>query len=176
MDQHTAIEVLFFKYQIAVFFDFAPISEFCNILQNARTGTMVFLFPGRRTPRNPLLSLRLPSRAIPLGCQARILQSKESKKGLKTGDVERGLNSPAGAGWWWGPCRKKVTAILPSEAPLCCPVWLKAVGSEPQPRGQRAFFLAKRSNCGQHGPNAREVFYGVTGPTECQNRCLQDVI
>lgn len=36
---------------------------------------------------------------------------------------------------------KKVTVVLPSEAPFCCPVSLKAVGFEPQPRDKGLFFF-----------------------------------
>lgn len=52
---------------------------------------------------------------------------------------------------------------------------MKAAGSEPQPRDKGLFWLREVIVVWM-GQNRREVFCVVTGPTKCQNGCLQDVI
>lgn len=69
---------------------------------------------------------------------------------------------------------KKVTVVLASEAPFCCPVWLEAAESEPQPR-DKGLFLVKKSDCGQDGPEQEGSVSRGNMASKCQNRCLQDV-
>lgn len=82
--------------------------------------------------------------------------------------MERGLNSLGGI-------LQKESDSCHSEALFCCTVWMKAAGSEPQPRDKGLFWLREVIVVWM-GQNRREVFCVVTGPTKCQNGCLQDVI
>lgn len=126
------------------------------------------VFTGEMIPQEPLLPLHFPGR-LTSELSAGILQSKESKNISNQGTWREAWTA------WEESCIKKVTVVLPSEAPFCCPVWLKAAGSEPQPRDKGLFWLREATVVGM-GQNRREAFYVVTGPTKCHYRCLQDVI
>ena len=93
---------------------------------------------------------------------------RRKQKHFESGDMESGWTA------WEESCIKKVTVVLPSEAPFCCPVWLKAAGSEPQPRDKGLFWL-REVIVVRMGQNGREAFDVVRGLTKCHNQCLQDV-
>ena len=157
--QFCCYRMLFCKYQIAIFFDFAPISGLWNIKYKK---FQYFLRKG--FPRTlPLLYFL--ARVTSLACQLESCKAKKAER-FKTEDMERGLNSLGGSLLKESDCCPSLWSsfLLPILADSSR-VWISA-------KGKRAF-LAKRSNCGHDGPKQEGSILQGNRATKCQNWCCR---